>query len=156
MKPVWMYLDEAQARGLAANDSDIAAKLGVTKASVCEWRKGRSAPGEDAAAKLAELLEKPEVMAECAAARAKTPEGRRMWERLARIAAAAVVVVGVVPADSHAASQQARGIDAMQLSRTYCFQKCRSTYRRGKKVFAALLRIIFQQSEAAQNIAVTH
>lgn len=93
MKPVWMYLDEAQARGLAANDSDIAAKLGVTKAAVCDWRKGRTAPAEDAAAKLAALLSKPEVMAECAAARAKTPEGRKMWEKLARIAAAAVVLM---------------------------------------------------------------
>ena len=103
MKPVWMYLDEAQARGLAANDSDIAAKLGVTKAAVCDWRKGRTAPAEDAAAKLAALLAKPEVMAECAAARAKTPEGRRMWERLARIAAAAVVVAAVTPHESYAA-----------------------------------------------------
>ncbi|MBT9517331.1 MAG: hypothetical protein IV112_11610 [Methyloversatilis discipulorum] len=103
MKPVWMYLDEAQERGLAANDSDIAAKLGVTKAAVCEWRKGRSAPAEEAAARLAELIGKPEVMAECAAARAKTPEGRRMWERLARIAAAAVVVAAVTPHESYAA-----------------------------------------------------
>lgn len=108
MKPVWMYLDEAQERGLAANDSDIAAKLGVTKAAVCEWRKGRSAPAEDAAARLAELIGKPEVMAECAAARAKTPEGRRMWERLARIAAAAVVVAAVTPDESYAAVKMQR------------------------------------------------
>jgi transcriptional regulator with XRE-family HTH domain len=104
MKPVWMYLDEAQERGLAANDSDIAAKLGVTKAAVCEWRKGRSAPAEDAAARLAELIGKPEVMAECATARAKTPEGRRMWERLARIAAAAMVLFGLMPQQNAEAS----------------------------------------------------
>lgn len=156
MKPVWMYLDEAIDRGEAKNDSDIARKLGVTSAAVCEWRKGRSAPAEDAAARLADLIGKPEVMAECAAARAKTPEGRRAWERLARIAAAAVVVVGVVPADSHAASQHERGIDAMQLSRIYCFQKYKSLYRRGKRFFASVVRLIFQQSEAPQHIAVAH
>lgn len=120
MKPVWMYLDEAQERGIAVNDTDIAAKLGVTKASVCEWRKGRSAPGEDAAAKLAALLEKPEVMAECAAARAKTPEGRRMWERLAKIAAAAVVVVAVTPHNTYAsAGQYAPCIQGLTVFRTY-------------------------------------
>lgn len=117
MKPVWMYLDEAQARGIASNDTDIAAKLRVTKAAVCEWRKGRSAPAEDAAARLAELLGKPEVMAECAAARAKTPEGRKAWERLAKIAAAAIVVIAFTPHESNAMS-----ISSVH-TEPYCFQK---------------------------------
>lgn len=129
MKPVWMYLDEAQERGLAANDSDIATKLGVTKAAVCEWRKGRSAPAEDAAARLAELIGKPEVMAECAAARAKTPEGRRMWERLARIAAAAVVVAAVTPHESYADVNTQRAYKGLLFSElTSMYEKIFSTH----------------------------
>lgn len=103
MKPIRIYLDEAKERGIAKNDSDIARKLEVTPQAVSKWRKGDDAPAEDTAARLAEMLGKPEVMAECAAARAKTPEGRRMWERLARIAAAAVVVAAVTPHESYAA-----------------------------------------------------
>ncbi|WP_198288855.1 helix-turn-helix domain-containing protein [Methyloversatilis universalis] len=93
MKPVWMYLDEAAERGIAKNDSDIARKLDVSRAAVSRWRKELDAPAEDTAARLADLLGKPEIMAECAAARAKTPEGRRMWERLAKIAAAAMIML---------------------------------------------------------------
>lgn len=102
MKAVSLYLDECISRGVAANDADIARKVGVHRSAVSQWRLNMTAPAEDAAAKLAELLGKPEVMAECAAARAKTPEGRRMWERLARIAAAAVVVAAVTTHESYA------------------------------------------------------
>lgn len=108
MKPIRIYLDEAKERGIAKNDSDIARKLEVTPQAVSKWRKGDDAPAEDTAARLAEMLGKPEVMAECAAARAKTPEGRRMWERLARIAAAAVVVAAVTPHESYAAVKMRR------------------------------------------------
>lgn len=93
MKAVSLYLDECISRGVAANDADIARKVGVHRSAVSQWRLNMTAPAEDAAAKLAELLGKPEVMAECAAARAKTPEGRRMWERLAKIAAAAMIML---------------------------------------------------------------
>lgn len=84
MVPVRRYLDEVLARGLAKNDSDTARKLGVTRAAVSDWRNERHTPNEDQAAALAELLGKPEVMAECMAARAKRPETRAMWERAAQ------------------------------------------------------------------------
>lgn len=120
MKAVSLYLDECISRGVAANDADIARKVGVHRSAVSQWRLNMTAPAEDAAAKLAELLGKPEVMAECAAARAKTPEGRRMWERLARIAAAAVVVVAVTPHNTYAsASQYAPCIQGLTVFRTY-------------------------------------
>lgn len=120
MKPIRIYLDEAKERGIAKNDSDIARQLEVTPQAVSKWRKGDDAPAEDTAARLAELLNKPEVMAECAAARAKTPEGRRMWERLAKIAAAAVVVVAVTPHNTYAsASQYAPCIQGLTVFRTY-------------------------------------
>lgn len=89
MKAVRHYMDEAADRGIVKNDSDLAHRLGVTRQSVSAWRKGDAAPNEDQAAALADLLGKPEVMPECAAARAKTPQARAMWERLAKVASMA-------------------------------------------------------------------
>lgn len=99
MKAIRLYLDEALDRGLAKNDSDIARHLGVSRATVSDWRVGRPAPNEDQAAALAALLGKPEVMAECMAARTRRPETRAMWERAAKTLSMAVsltAVAGVV------------------------------------------------------------
>lgn len=126
MKPIRIYLDECIARGIASNDADIARKCNVHRSAVNQWRDGSTAPAEDAAARLAELIGKPEIMAECAAARAKTPEGRRAWERLAKIAAAAMVLVILTPHESNAMSIRAVHTEG------YCFQKfrwrCRKTF----------------------------
>lgn len=124
MKAVSLYLDECISRGVAANDADIARKVGVHRSAVSQWRLNMTAPAEDAAAKLAELLGKPEVMAECAAARAKTPEGRRMWERLARIAAAAVVVAAVTPHESYAAVKMQRAYPDLLFSELTSRYEC--------------------------------
>ncbi|MDR3086507.1 MAG: helix-turn-helix domain-containing protein [Azoarcus sp.] len=78
------YMDEAEQRGIIKNDAEIARRLGVADATVSRWRTGQRAPDEDQAAALAELLNKPQIMAESAASRAKTKEGRAAWERLAR------------------------------------------------------------------------
>lgn len=85
MKPMTMYLDECITRGIAKNDSDIARKLGITRASVSDYRVGRSHPNDEVAVKIAELLGKDpgELLAECGAARAKSPATRRAWERIA-------------------------------------------------------------------------
>lgn len=96
MKPINLYLDEAIDKGLARNDSDIARQIDATRAAVSSWRTGRRAPDDDQAVKIAELLGKDpgEILAECAAARAKTPETRRAWERIAaRMAGAAALAV---------------------------------------------------------------
>jgi len=95
MKPVTMYLDECIDRGLARNDSDIGRKIGATRAAISDWRVGRSHPNDDMAVRLADLLGKDpgELLAECGAARAKTPETRRAWERVAaRMAATGITV----------------------------------------------------------------
>lgn len=86
MKPIRFYMDEAANRGLVKNDSDLARKLGVSRQSVSAWRTGDTAPNEDQAAALADLLGKPEIMAECMAARAKPGPHRAAWERLAKLA----------------------------------------------------------------------
>jgi transcriptional regulator with XRE-family HTH domain len=79
------YLDDARESGLVKSDYDLAKKLGIGRAAVSKWRLGDHAPGEDQAAALATLLGKPEIMAEASAARAKTPEARKAWEKVAAL-----------------------------------------------------------------------
>lgn len=99
MKPISRYLDDAIDSGLSKNDSETARKIGVTRAAVSDWRVGRRAPDDDQAVKLAELLGKDpgELLAECGAARAKTPETRRAWERVAaRMAASGITACALI------------------------------------------------------------
>lgn len=121
MKPIRFYLDEAETRGIAKNDTELGKMLGVSRSAVCEWRKGRSAPNEDQAAALAALLGKPEVMAECMAARTRRPETRAMWERAAKtlsMATALSMVAGVLVLltapgnNAHASMTYAGSIDS--------------------------------------------
>lgn len=158
MKKVADFMDYAIRSKWIENDAMIAVKVGVAAATVSRWRDGSRIPEDDEALVLAEvLMANPDELLPCVRYwKAKLPETKQVWERLARIAAAAVVMVAVMPNDSHAASHQSNGIDAMQLSKAYCFQKYRSLYRRGKRVFASVVRLIFQQSEAPQHIAVAH
>ena len=110
MKPTRLYLDEAIDRGLAKNDSDIAKKIGATRTAVCDWRAGNTAPSDDHAVRLAELLGKDpgELLAECGAARAKTPETRRAWERIAaRMAASGITACVLIMAIEHSPDAQA-------------------------------------------------
>lgn len=110
MKKISMYLDEAIDTGIAKNSSDLAKLLGVSRSALSEWRAGRNSPNDDQAVKLAELLGKDpgELLAECGAARAKTPETRRAWERIAaRMAGATmagVLAVTALPIESRAAT----------------------------------------------------
>lgn len=99
MKDIARYLDELIDAGTVKNDSDTARKLGLSRATVSKWRSGDRAPDDDEAVKLAELLGKDpgELLAECGAARAKTPETRRAWERVAaRMAATGITLCALI------------------------------------------------------------
>ena len=85
MAEIGKYLDEVISTGVAKNDSDIARKLGIKPGSVCDWRKGRSRPGPDQAARLAKMLGKPEVAAFCMVGGAQSDESRRVWEVIAQM-----------------------------------------------------------------------
>ncbi len=96
MKPINMYLDEAIDRGIVKNDSELSSRLQVTRTAVSNWRSGKRTPDDDEAVMLAQLLGRDpgELLAECGAARARTPETRRAWERIAaRMAGAAAMVI---------------------------------------------------------------
>lgn len=85
MKQIARYLDQAINEGVAKSSAELARLLGVSRSTLSEWRAERSAPNDDQAVKLAELLgiEAGELLAECGAARAKSPATRAAWERVA-------------------------------------------------------------------------
>lgn len=107
MKKISRYLDEAIDRGLAKNSADLAKMLGVSRSALSEWRAERSSPNDDQAVKLAEVLGKDagELLAECGAARAKTPATRQAWERIAARMAISITLCACIihPSQSDAA-----------------------------------------------------
>lgn len=114
MKKISMYLDEAIETGIAKNSAELARLLGVSRSALSEWRAGRNSPNDDQAVKLAELLGKDpgELLAECGAARAKSPETRRAWEKIAARMAGATMIglltVTALPDQAHADAQNYR------------------------------------------------
>lgn len=119
MKPIYLYLDEAVQNGAAENDSDIGRKIGATRSAVSSWRSGRRAPDDDQAVKLAELLGKDsgEILAECAAARAKNPETRKAWERIAaKMAASSITVCTLIFVQGVAQEAKAAEINKLLFS----------------------------------------
>lgn len=142
MKKISSYIDEAIDSGVATNSADLARKLGVSRSALSEWRAERSSPNDDQAVKLADLLGKDagEILAECGAARAKSPETRRAWERIAaRMAASSITVCAMVIAIRQ--SQEASASQALpyQQSAPSNFQN-----RAVRRFVLGLLRI-FQQ-----------
>jgi len=122
MKKIGMYLDEAINQGIAKNSADLAKQLGVSRSALSEWRAGRNSPNDEQAVRLAGLLGKEagELLAECGAARAKTPETRQAWERIAARMASGITLCLMLMPFGH--SPEAR---ASTQSGTYCFQNKR-------------------------------
>lgn len=93
------YIDEGIRNGYAKNPAEVSKAIGVAEATVSRWRSGERTPTDEEAIKLASLLRKDagEILAECGAARAKSPETRRAWERIAaRIASYGITVCALI------------------------------------------------------------
>lgn len=113
MKAIWTYLDELIEQGTVKNDSETARKVGVSRATVSDWRIGKTTPNDEQAVKLASLLRKDpgEILAECGAARAKSPETRRAWEKVAaRIAAYGITACALISVVSYSEETRASQI----------------------------------------------
>lgn len=142
MKAIRNYLDEAIRSGVVKNDAEIARRLEVNRSAVSAWRSGAKAPDDDAAMGLAQLVGRPagELLAECAAARAKTPKARAAWERVAKMAsmtsaclALAVVTTTLTPSTANASSS------AETRSSTLYYVKFRNRWNRfGSRVRSLL------------------
>ena len=104
MKTTIEWLDLAKAKhGLS--DYALAPLLGVGRGQVSRYRNGHDFLSEEAALKLAALLELSNpapVIASAHAERAKSAEVRAFWERFAAVAATVVMAVGVGAAPSPA------------------------------------------------------
>lgn len=92
-----------------AMDKDLAARLRVTKQAVSNWRKGNAHPDAESVARMCETTGEqiahwlPLIEAE----RARSPEAKKVWLRLAQMAAAVALTVGLFPAHAEAATTAA-------------------------------------------------
>ena len=100
-------LDNYKAACGIKQDKEAADRLGITKQAVCSWRAGVRHPEADSIAKMATMTGKKveHWLARIEAERARSPESRKVWLRLA--AQAAVIALVALPYAAHAAEQWA-------------------------------------------------
>lgn len=96
MSNVALLLDKAKKTLNANSDAELARHLGVTRASVSNWRTGRNLPDVVQCATLAGLTGEPlaKVLGIVGEARAISREEKAVWHRLATSAAALAVLLG--------------------------------------------------------------
>ena len=90
-------MDAAKASAGLSSDYALAKALNCQPSRVCNYRNGRSTPDDEAAIRLAEMAKIPplEAIAKINAERARTAEMRLWWEKIARGAAAACVMLAI-------------------------------------------------------------
>ena len=86
-------LDAAKRTAGCETDYSFAKRFGLTVQTISTWRRGKSTFDDTHAAMIAGILgrEPGEVMAICAAERAKDPSNRNRWLRVAALLAASVL-----------------------------------------------------------------
>ncbi|WP_424680881.1 DUF3693 domain-containing protein [Frateuria sp. YIM B11624] len=105
MNATIQLLDKYKAACAILSDNACAISLDVTRAAVSKWRNGQAHPDADSVEKMCtktgEQLRHwlPLIEAE----RARTPEARKVWLRLAQTAAAIALTVSFGRLDVHAA-----------------------------------------------------
>ncbi|MBB3228192.1 transcriptional regulator with XRE-family HTH domain [Luteibacter sp. Sphag1AF] len=90
------------------NDSEAARALRVTPQTVNNWRKAKSHPDAESVERMCMAVNEPVAhwLPLIEAERARTPEARRVWLRLAQAAACITLIAGLTSAPYPA---QARG-----------------------------------------------
>lgn len=110
MKTIRQYIDESINAGKIKNLAEISRLTGVARSTVTRWYDGDRTPDDDQAIQLAQALgvDPMEMLAECGAARAKTPETRRTWEQIAaRMAASSITACVLAMTVGHSPDAQA-------------------------------------------------
>lgn len=118
-----------------ALDKDLAARLRVTKQAVSNWRKGNAHPDAESVARMCEATGEPIAhwLPLIEAERARNPEARKVWLRLAQMAAAVALTVGVFGPHS---TTHAEGIDFAKSANSVYYVKLRAAYGYGLRVTA--------------------
>lgn len=126
MKTTAQWLDAAKEKH-SLSDYALAPKLGITRSQMSRYRNGADYLSDDAAMKLAELLEidPAQIIASAHAERAKSEPARAFWmqwaERLGGVTAAAVigVTLSASPAPVKAAGADSVYYVKLNLKRPY-------------------------------------
>ncbi|WP_126537674.1 DUF3693 domain-containing protein [Aerosticca soli] len=83
-------------------DNAAAESLNITRATISGWRHGKSHPDAESVARMCEVTGEPlaKWLPLIEAERARSPEARKVWLRLAQMAAAMALAIGINPAPS--------------------------------------------------------
>lgn len=95
MKTAAEYLDALMALKNITSDYQLAKALSVTRSTVSRYRCGHATFDDVVAVRVAEMLgvEPLEIIAAANHQRAKRPEAKKIWERIAKSAAAATIAL---------------------------------------------------------------
>lgn len=121
------WLDKAKEKMGGISDYALAPKLGLSRSQISNYRNGRDFLSDDAAMKLAELLEidPTQIIASAHAERAKSEPARAFWmqwaERLGGVTAAAVIGVGLSAAPAPAKASYADSVYYVNKRKRYNF-----------------------------------
>lgn len=108
-----------KAKSIAA-DNAAALELGLTRATVSGWRHGKSHPDAESVARMCDATGDsiahwlPLIEAD----RARSPEAKKVWLRLAQAAAAVTLAIGIAPSHAstvHAAAEPTNGLHSYTL-----------------------------------------
>ena len=102
MNAIEKLLNEAKAKAGITSDNALAIEIGITRASICDYRKKRSTPDIFVMSRLADLTGRPieQVIALVEIEKEQPEEKRKYWEnfykRLGGVAASILAVVTLI------------------------------------------------------------
>lgn len=103
-------LDKYKKACSLASDNACAGSLGVGRAAVSKWRNGTGHPEADLVERMCDVAGEPlaKWLPLIEAERARTPSARKVWLRLAQVAAGFALVVGLSPVHAEAVHHAAQ------------------------------------------------